>query len=130
MGDTNCQIINVKPGNRIFQIAIRGYGGESPQWREGKFCKGFEGWWESDKKWIWPFKTFSKLKKKISVNIEHWLKSKLEWPMCSNSMKLKMVQEQQLQLKWIFYWVITWKLLLSGGNEPLVGWILQGGNFS
>ena len=32
--------------------------------------------------------------------------------------------------KWSFYWVITWKLLFSGGNEPLVGGSLLGGIFS
>ena len=35
--------------------------------------------------------------------------------------KIKMVQEPWLQLKIKFYWIITWKLLFSGGVEYLVG---------
>ena len=39
-----------------------------------------------------PFKSW----KKRPVNIEHWLKSKLTWPVCTENMKIKMIQEQQL----------------------------------
>ena len=46
--------------------------------------------------------------KQLIVNTEHWLKSKLAWPVCTKSMKFSC------------YWVITWKLLFSGGNELLV----------
>ena len=36
--------------------------------------------------------------------------------------KTKIVQEQWLQLKWSFYWVMTWKLLFGGlENKPLAG---------
>ena len=70
---------------RIFLIALRG--------RENVKC--FWGWnffihlWESGKEWFCPFKLFSKLKQH-SVNIEHQLKSKLEWPACIKNMKLKL----------------------------------------
>ena len=40
--------------------------------------------------------------------------------------KIKMVQEQWLQLKTkFFYWVITWKFLFSGGDDLLV--LMEGG---
>ena len=70
---------------RIFLIALRG--------TENVKC--FWGWnffihsWESGKEWFCPFKLFSKLKQH-SVNIEHQLKSKLEWPACIKYMKLKL----------------------------------------
>ena len=70
---------------RIFLIALRG--------RENVKC--FWGWnffihsWESGKEWFCPFKLFSKLKQH-SVNNEHQLKSKLEWPAFIKNMKLKL----------------------------------------
>ena len=39
--------------------------------------------------------------------------------------KLKMVQEQWLQLKVNFYWGITRKLLFDKGNESLVDEVLK-----
>ena len=42
--------------------------------------------------------------------------------MCKKIIKTKIVQEQWLQLKWSFYWVMTWKLLFGGlENKPLAG---------
>ena len=38
---------------------------------------------------ILTFPTIFKVKKNHSVNIKHWLKSKLAWPVCTKSMKLK-----------------------------------------
>ena len=43
------------------------------------------GWWESEEG---PFKHFQGLKQQ-SVNIEHWLKSKLAWPMHVKSASVK-----------------------------------------
>ena len=48
----------------------------------------FTVWREPEEEWIWPFEPFSKLKH-VSVNTEHQLKSKLTWPACLKSMKLK-----------------------------------------
>ena len=43
----------------------------------------------------------TKVKKQLSVNIEHRLKSKLTWPVCIKSIKL--IQEQWLQLKKVVF---------------------------
>ena len=42
---------------------------------------------------------------------------------------IKTVQEQWLQLKIMFYRVIHWKFLFSGGNWPLAGWKSTGGSW-
>ena len=77
----------------------------------------FVGWLESDKDWFWPFEPFSMLKTFCKTLI----KIKLAWPVCTEY-EIKMSYELWPQLKMKFYWVITWKLLLSGGggNEPLM----------
>ena len=53
---------------------------------------------------ILTIQTFFKAKKKLSVNIEHQIKSKLAWPICTDSIevKMKMVQELWLQLEMKF----------------------------
>ena len=54
--------------------------------------------------------------------------SKLAWPTCvykQYEVKIKKVPEQWLQL---FYWVITWKFLFSGGRGREVGEPLVEGN--
>ena len=43
---------------------------------------------------------------------------------------MKIVQEQWLQLKMKVLFELTWKLLFSGGNEPMVGErVYWGGTF-
>ena len=77
----------------------------------------FIRWWVPDE-WFCPFESFSNLKTTF-CNIKQQLKSKLAWPVWTDcGVKIKMVEEQWLQLKeWSFYWVITWKLkFIEGGN--------------
>ena len=52
------------------------------------------------------------------MNTEHQLKSKLAWPACWNSMKLKQkgTWGMTTATNGYFYWVITWKLLFDGGG--------------
>ena len=51
------------------------------------------------------------------MHTEHQLKSKLRWPKCPKSTKLKLKwnRSNDCSWKWCFYWVITWKLLFRGG---------------
>ena len=78
------------------------------------------------------------------MNTEHQLKSKLVWPVCQKSMKLKQNGTGAITAakNQRFYWVITWKFLFSGGgwwwgidflfggNKDLVGGEgVLGGNF-
>ena len=53
----------------------------------GGLFYGLMGIWGGD---FWPFKPSSKLKQQ-SVNIEHWLKSKLAWPVHEKSKKVKWI---------------------------------------
>ena len=60
--------------------------------------------------------------------VEHQLKSKLAGPVCTeHETKTKKTQEQWLQLKWSFYYLIIWKLLfieglvIDGGQEGQMG---------
>ena len=66
--------------------------------------------------------TFFKAKKQHSVNIEYQLKSKLAWPMCKKSMKLKwkMVQDQWLQQKMKFLIGYYLKIVIQWGQWTLV----------
>ena len=69
------------------------------------------------------------------MNTEYQLKWTLTWPVCSKSMKLtqKWSKSKDYSLKCCFYWIITWKLLLSGGGELKFGGgrgSLLAGNFS
>ena len=72
-------------------------------------------WWESDEKCFWPFKPFSKLKATIC---KYWTLVKIKVDMtcaCKEyEVKLKILQEQWLQLQLKFFWFITRKLLFSG----------------
>ena len=71
--------------------------------------------------------TFFKVKKHPSVNqlkFEHELKSKLARPSCvykEYEVKIKMVQEQWLQLKMKFLLVYYMKILFSGEGINLSG---------
>ena len=51
------------------------------------------------------------------------IKSKLVWPVCPKSMKLrqKWYRSNEYSWRWRFYWVITWKLLFSWGEFTFVG---------
>ena len=66
------------------------------------------------------------------MNTEHQLKSKLTWPACPKSIKLKQKCSGSNDYSYkCFYWVITWKLLFSGGEDwLLVGKNGEGGDFS
>ena len=61
--------------------------------------------------------------KRHSLNIEHWLKSKLVWHVHKQSMKLKRLYlNNDCNYKGNFCRVIRWKFLFSGGGgENLVG---------
>ena len=78
--------------SRVFQIALRGVGKISlPNGGEWEILLGrisycLVGIWGG---LISTILTFFKAKKKYSVNIKHQLKSKLAWPLCKKSMKLK-----------------------------------------
>ena len=77
----------------------------------------FTGWWENEQEWFWPFEPFSKLKTasfKIKISMTCVYKE--------HEINTKMVQEQWLQLKWGFHWVITWKLLFSGEDGGINLW--------
>ena len=87
-----------------------------------KFCWGeggnfFTGGWEPQEEWFWWFQPFSKLKRAFC---EYWTSIKIKVSMTCVSkkygIKTKMVQKQWLQLKIMFYWVITWKFVFTGGN--------------
>ena len=62
--------------------------------------------------WFWPFKLFT-YPKQHSVNIKHQLKSKLEWPACTKSMKFRPTFFIRNDCNWKGYWVITWTFLFS-----------------
>ena len=67
--------------------------------------------WESEKKWTWSYEPFSFCKFWTSIK----MKINMNCVYKEYKIKAKMVQEQWLQLKMKFYWVITWKLLFSEG---------------
>ena len=77
----------------------------------------FNGWREPKEEWSWQFKPLFQNWKQLSVHTEHQLKSKLRWPKCPKSTKLKLKwnRSNDCSWKWCFYWVITWKLLFRGG---------------
>ena len=58
------------------------------------------GWWESEKEWFWPLEPFSKLK---TTFWKYWTLIKIKISMAcvykEHGGKIKMVQEQWLQLK-------------------------------
>ena len=111
----------------IFLRALRGGGG-------GIF---FIERWKYEEEWIWPFKPFSKLK----TTGKSWRFIKIKISMTcvykEYEVKIKMANEQWLQLKMNFYWIITCNCYLvgglnfgEGGNKSLVGGIYWKGNFS
>ena len=96
------------------------------------FPNSSNGWGESEILLEWTFLPVggnlrrsdfdnSNLFQQLSVNTEHQLKPTLAWYVCTKSMKLKkkMVQVEMVTTKNLlsFYWVITWKLLFSGGRN-------------
>ena len=95
-------------------------------WRgDGEFWWGrdfFIRWRKSGEEWFWLFKPFSRLKTTLC---KCWTstKPKLEWPVSTNTMKLKWkwYRRNDYWQKWSFYWVITWKLLFSWRDKNLVG---------
>ena len=85
----------------------------------------------------WPFKPFSKLK----TTGKSWTSIKIKISMTcvykEYEVKIKMANEQGLQLKMNFYWIITCNCYLvgglnfgEGGNKSLVGGIYWKENFS
>ena len=83
----------------FFQIALRGKGMEK---FAGNLLKIFLiGWLQYEEEWFWRFKPFSKLK---TTACKYWALVKIEISMnCvyykEHKIKMKMVQEQWLQLK-------------------------------
>ena len=67
-----------------FPNSVKGWGESDILLRENFLI----GWWEPEEEWLWPFETFSKLKK-LSVNIEHPVKSKLAWPCLYSEYEVK-----------------------------------------
>ena len=66
------------PLSRVFQIALTGR-------RMGNFPSGGGNQTRSDIDHSNPFQSY----KQDSVNIEHWLKWKSAWPVCTKSVKVK-----------------------------------------
>ena len=95
-------------------MAVRG-------WRESKILlvgDFFTGWREPEEEWFWQFEPFSKLK---TAFCEYWtsIKMKINMTCVSKIMKLKQKwsKSNDYSKKCCFCWVITWKLLLSGGGK-------------
>ena len=84
----------------------------------------FTEWRKPEEEWFWRFGLFSKLK---TAFCEYWTSSKI-WTMCPKGRKLKQkwCRSNDYSSKCCFYWVITWKLLFSGGGEG--NWLLLGGD--
>ena len=97
---------------RVFQMAIRNGEGGIRNFAGGNI---FTGQWEPGEEWFWPFEPFLKLETDFC---EFWTSIKIKISMTCVSkdyeIRTKMVHEQWLQLKMLFYWVITWKLWFSG----------------
>ena len=116
-------------------------GENSPSERELEILLGenfFTRWREPEEEWFCQFKLFSKLK---TAFCEYWTSTKIKvnMPLCPMSMKLKQKLSRNNDCSWkcCFYWVITWKLLFSGGGRELTlvggestdrGMFLGGGN--
>ena len=88
---------------RVFQIVVRGGGGEFPPVRGiTNFTGGVIRWRESEE-WFWQFEPFSKLK---TVFRECWasIKIKINMTCVSKQYEIKTNMEQQLwlQLKMMF----------------------------
>ena len=98
-------------------------GENSPSERELEILLGenfFTRWREPEEEWFCQFKLFSKLK---TAFCEYWTSTKIKvnMPLCPMSMKLKQKLSRNNDCSWkcCFYWVITWKLLFSGGGREL-----------
>ena len=127
---------------RIFPILVSG-GGEgkfSPVgWGETDIFTGggnfFTGWRNPEDKSFWRFEPFSKLE---IAFCEYWMSIKIKINMTCVSEEYEIEQVQwsrsnTYSYKCCFYWVITWKLLFSGGlggvgggDTNLVGVIFLG----
>ena len=78
--------------------------GQSPQWGiwnfVGRIIYFFIEWWEFDKEGFWSFEHFSKLK---PILFKYWTSIKIKVSMTyvnkDYKVKIKMIQEQWLQLK-------------------------------
>ena len=101
----------------------------------GKWCRGgnwkccWGGFFYPPRWWqpggvILAIRTFFKTKKQHSVNTEHQLKSKLAWPVCQKSIKLKQIEWGELAFgrEGIKIW---WRgsLLSLLGGEQIFGWL-------
>ena len=133
---------NVITVYRVFQIAVLGGGwGKFPPVGGIRIFAGedfliriFFFSQQPEEKGFWQFKPFSKLKTafcSILWILNHQLKSKLEWPVCQKSLKLKQKWyiRQWLQLKMTFllgynlkcggfFQVGEWANFLVGGDFP------------
>ena len=127
---------------RIFPIVVSG-GGEgkfSPVgWGETDIFTGggnfFTAWRNPEDKSFWRFEPFSKLE---IAFCEYWMSIKIKINMTCVSEEYEIEQVQwsrsnTYSYKCCFYWVITWKLLFSGGlggvgggDTNLVGVIFLG----
>ena len=105
----------ISPIISVFEIVLMGKAGKSHQQGNRKFCweNFFIEWWESDKEWFWTFEPFSKLKTRFC---EYWTSIKIKISMTcmykDYKFKIKMVQEQWLQLKMKSLWGSNMKIVI------------------
>ena len=94
--------------------AIKGFWNS---WEMGNFAEGVFFVGGGNLKSDFDHLKFFQSLKQHSVHIDHQLKSKLAWLVSTKSIKLKWkwYGSYDLNLKWSFYYVLTWKLLCSGG---------------
>ena len=85
-----------------------------------------KGTWEAV---ILMIRTFFKAKNSLPWILNIKIKINMTWVSKEYETKTKMEQGQWLQLKSCFYWVITWKLLLSGGGGRGNKNLVRGGVF-
>ena len=102
---TNSKIMQV---SKVFK-SVKEWGAE----REtllGDFCVG---WWEPEEEWFWPIKPFSKLK---TTFCKYWTLIKIKISLAcvykEYEVKVKMVQEQWLQLKMKFLLGYSMKIVI------------------
>ena len=93
---------------RVFQIVLTGRGMRNLPGKGGS-----TGWQESNKKWFWPLELFLKLK---TTFCKYWTLIKIKISMTCMSkeyeVKIKMVQEQWLQLKIKFLLGYNMKIII------------------
>ena len=88
------------------------------QWGESEILLG-EFFYQVKGTWVGAILMIQTFFKAKTAFCEYWTsKSKLTWPMSPKSMKLNQKWSKNNDYSWkcCFYWVITWKLLLSGGS--------------